>query len=238
MLRKSQLKYVKQKARKQEKLEKKAQRRLKAQEEADAESTHSSESRGTTSTVVEEAAPIAKDRGEGLNIPALPCPPVMDASGLTIATSPTGHPGSPDPTQPNEDPKEGSNKRVSSKLSTSLDGLRLKVSETMSEWTHKIFGREDEFSKDWESQELEAWVLRTKCFDSDPIKVPFGHQRLQYGLKQIRSKKSSSMGRTTFARYINGGSCTHTLVPCHQESIARIILSTMGNATADPADTY
>lgn len=204
LLRKSQLQYTRYRARKQERAEKKAQLRLEAQKETDTESNHSSSSRATTSTVVVEEPPVVKNPDETLAIPVLQCPPVMCSNGLAKSIQTMGQTESQAPTKPNKD--EAGRNETSGKPSTCMEGLRVKLSDTMSEWTHKIFGKEDEFSKDWESQELEAWVFRTTTpAFSTPTKVPFGHRRLQYGLKKLRSKKGTSHGRTTFARYINNG---------------------------------
>lgn len=78
-----------------------------------------------------------------------------------------------------------------------------KFSDSMTDLTHKFFGRDDEFSKDWPSETLEAWVTQGTPF-SDPMKVPFGHRRLQYGLKQVRGKKAP-VRLTTFDRYLEQG---------------------------------
>ncbi|KAJ4416802.1 hypothetical protein N0V82_006531 [Gnomoniopsis sp. IMI 355080] len=209
--RKSQLQYTKARARKQERAEKNAQLRLDAHEDTDKESIHSSDSGATTSTVVVEEPPVVKNPDKRLAAPVLSSPPVICSNGLGPSIHTVGHTESQTPIDPNE--IENRKDEASGKPSTSLEGLRLKLSDTMSEWTHKIFGREDEFSKDWESQELEAWVFRTsRPTFSTPMKVPFGHQRLQYGLKKIRSKKINSAGRTTFSRYLNTGIPTQVYV--------------------------
>lgn len=112
-------------------------------------------------------------------------PPALNNS------SPMVDPTSPAPKQHDKKP---------SKVGASLS----KLSETMSDWTERIFGKEDEFSKDTESQRLEAWVTRGTP-DAYPMKVPFGHKRLQYGLKNINSAKLEVGGRATFARYVDCG---------------------------------
>lgn len=99
--------------------------------------------------------------------------------------------------------------KTGSKLTSGMAEIRDSLSETMAEWTQKIFGRQDEFSKDWESQELEAWVIQSSAPFSAPIKVPYGHQRLRYGLKRTRSKKISPVGSTSFTRYISSGPRAH-----------------------------
>lgn len=205
VLRDSQMKYVRYRARKQERAEEQAQRRLESQKEADARSIHSTSSRVTTSTVVVEEPPTAKNADEKPGVPALPCPAVVNANDQPDSIQLVGQPASQMPTKPNvaEDDKE----KTSSKLSTSFNNLSVKVSDTMSGWTHKIFGKDDEFSKDWESQKLEAWVFQTTMTYGTPIKVPFGHQRLQYGLKNIRKVQNSTPASTmgTFRRYIEEG---------------------------------
>lgn len=205
LLRKSQLQYVKKQARKQERAEEQAQRRLEAQKDADTESMISSSSRGTNSTVVVEEIPITIAPNEKLTVPVEPC---SVGTRSPVPLNSTEQPDSQIPVKVNvaEDIKE----KASSKLSTSLNGIGLKISGGMSEWTQKLFGKDDEFSQDWESQELEAWVFQTSTPFSTPMKVPFGHQRLRYGLKQSKSKKKNDMGRANFARYINGGPRTHT----------------------------
>lgn len=89
-------------------------------------------------------------------------------------------------------------------VSSSLSSLSEKVSDAMGDWTHKIFGDDDEFTKDRESQELEAWVTRG-TIHSEPMKVPFGHRRLQYALKLVNSHKADKLGLTTFGRYVAQG---------------------------------
>ncbi|KAJ4393065.1 hypothetical protein N0V93_002272 [Gnomoniopsis smithogilvyi] len=177
LVRKSQLKYVKHRAQKQQRAEKKSQRRLRAAQEADAESVRRSASRGTSSTAVVEEAPMLKKCNEGPIISALPYPAISSVSGLTGVIPLTADLGSHSLTQPNH--ADNGKDEGASKQPSPLHEIRTMVSDVMSEWTHKIFGREDEFSKDWESNELEAWVFCTSTAESAPIKVPFGHQRLQ-----------------------------------------------------------
>lgn len=210
LVRKSQLKYVKHRAQKQQRAEKKSQRRLRAAQEADAESVRRSASRGTSSTAVVEEAPMLKKCNEGPIISALPYPAISSVSGLTGVIPLTADLGSHSLTQPNH--ADNGKDEGASKQPSPLHEIRTMVSDVMSEWTHKIFGREDEFSKDWESNELEAWVFCTSTAESAPIKVPFGHQRLQYGLRKTRSKTANSLGRTTFTRYIKGGSRMQMIV--------------------------
>lgn len=97
-----------------------------------------------------------------------------------------------------------------SMVSTKLNSFSQRVSETMTDLTHKFFGKNDEFTKDWPSETLEAWVTQGTPY-SDPMKVPFGHRRLQYGLKQIRDKKAPSC-ITTFGRYLEQGPRTQIVI--------------------------
>jgi hypothetical protein len=53
-------------------------------------------------------------------------------------------------------------------------------------WLRELFGHRDKFLHDWESQELEAFVIH----ENPPtlFKLPFGHQRLTFGLKRMMKK--------------------------------------------------
>lgn len=212
-LRESQLKCVQYRARKQRIAEKRVQRRLEAQKEEDTASIYSSSSLTTVRTVVGEEPPLVKDSDAKVVPPILPPPPTVCLNALPNSIHPTGAPEAPVTVKVSTG--EAEKDKISSRLSTSLNDLNLKVSEAMSEWTHKIFGKEDEFSKDWESQKLEAWVYRTDAPYFDPIKVPFGHQRLQYGLKRITSKKDNKLAMTTFARYVDEGPRMQVYVHFH-----------------------
>jgi hypothetical protein len=53
-------------------------------------------------------------------------------------------------------------------------------------WLKRLFGNRDKFLHDWESQILEAFVIHKDS--PTPIKLPFGHQRLTFGLKQVMKK--------------------------------------------------
>lgn len=53
-------------------------------------------------------------------------------------------------------------------------------------WLKRLFGNRDKFLHDWESQVLEAFIVHK---DPQPlVKLPFGHKRLTYGLKQVIKK--------------------------------------------------
>lgn len=89
--------------------------------------------------------------------------------------------------------------------------IRQKLSETMTDLKHKIFGKDEAFTKDYESQELEAWIVQ--CIPwSEPVKLPFGHRRLQHGLKQAYSKKDDNKGLTTFGRYMKQSSVLQSII--------------------------
>lgn len=111
----------------------------------------------------------------------------------------------PDKPSNASDPTKGKDStNIAAKVSSSLNDMSSNLSKTMSEWTHHIFGKDDEFKKDWESTELEAYV----AFDTVqtvPVKVPFGHRRLKYGLKKVMDGKNNQAGTTTFDRYIDHG---------------------------------
>lgn len=85
-----------------------------------------------------------------------------------------------------------------------------KMSQTLTDWTHCIFGKEDEFSKDYESTDLEAYIAYGMC-SSLLMKVPFGHRRLRYGLKQVMSTTSRG-GSTTFKAFMGSSPLTKAMI--------------------------
>lgn len=232
-LRASQVKYVKGKACVQERAEKRAKRLREARErfrrdaDADAVSVHSSSSGATGSTVFVDEDPETKPAekmdqpGEFHSLfssPSRPChDPVLILYAELVplpesplvpalaASAPADAPGTP--TGPAELIHNNFSKDHTSvcKPRTGIQDMSSSLSATMSAWTQKIFGKEDQFSTDWESQELEAWVIRSAYPFSTPMKVPFGHQRLRYGLKKTKSKKAHKLGLTTFGRYVEDG---------------------------------
>lgn len=76
----------------------------------------------------------------------------------------------------------------------------------MTDWVHSIFGKDDIFKKDYESTELEAYVTYGMTPDL-PVKLPFGHRRLQYGLKRTEKRKE-----TTFNRYVSSKTVMHKII--------------------------
>lgn len=100
--------------------------------------------------------------------------------------------------------------KASEKIGASLNDLGQKLSNTMADWAQSIFGRDDEFKKDYESTELEAYLAYDLSLDL-PLKVPFGHRRLQYGLKRVMNKKNNG-GLTTFDRFTGSSSFIHRLL--------------------------
>ena len=56
-------------------------------------------------------------------------------------------------------------------------------SGVITSWLSRLFGKSDKFLHDWDSQALEAFVFHKDS--TTPVKLPFGHQRLTFGLKQV-----------------------------------------------------
>lgn len=140
---------------------------------------------------------------------SIPLPPVVGnlpspVTGAGIQTS-TQDPQHPKTTAATHDEMEQSSKKAKNTcaaVSKSINNLNQKLSETMAELKQKIFGQDDTFTSDWASQKLEAWVTQNNPLDN-PMKIPFGHQRLQYGLTNISHKKFADNKFTTFDRYMN-----------------------------------
>lgn len=59
-------------------------------------------------------------------------------------------------------------------------------SSVFSFWLKRLFGNRDKFLHDWESQILEAFVVHKDS--PTPVKLPFGHRRLTFGLKEVMKK--------------------------------------------------
>ncbi len=59
-------------------------------------------------------------------------------------------------------------------------------SSLFSSWLKRLFGNRDKFLHDWESKVLDAFVVHQNS--PTPVKLPFGHQRLTFGLKQVMKK--------------------------------------------------
>ncbi|KUI69376.1 hypothetical protein VM1G_05433 [Cytospora mali] len=81
--------------------------------------------------------------------------------------------------------------------------LKLKLPARISDLMHRIFGKDDQFKQDWESDDLEAHIFQMSFAHGPvqrPIKVPFGHRRLHYGLDRVLDKHGS-----TWNRYIDSG---------------------------------
>ncbi|ROW01263.1 hypothetical protein VMCG_05959 [Cytospora schulzeri] len=93
--------------------------------------------------------------------------------------------------------------------------LNLKFPSLRSDWIQSIFGKDDKFKKDWESEILEAYTLQTYSgyrtnFPITPIKVPFGHRRLHYGLEKV-VKDKEKLG-STWDRYIALGTRVQSII--------------------------
>ncbi|KAK4448964.1 hypothetical protein QBC34DRAFT_101207 [Podospora aff. communis PSN243] len=62
----------------------------------------------------------------------------------------------------------------------------------LSSWATSIFGSADKFLTDTQSDDLEAYMAEEGTADA-PIKIPFGHQRLTFGLKRtLKAKRGST----------------------------------------------
>lgn len=103
--------------------------------------------------------------------------------------------------------------KTAKKTDSSLDGLGKKILNTMADWAHSIFGRDDEFKSDYESTELEAYVTYG-LGPNLPVRVPFGHRRLQYGLKKVMQvmKQKDQKGLTPFDHFLGSRLYMHSLV--------------------------
>jgi hypothetical protein len=79
-------------------------------------------------------------------------------------------------------------------------------------WFKNLFGRSDKFTQDLESQTLEAYIIHdgTKAI----LKLPFGHQRLDNGLKRtLKSNRNLS-----WDQYV-------ALDPQHHQDLNRTIIN-------------
>lgn len=108
----------------------------------------------------------------------------------------------------------GQTTKPSCSLSSSVH-LKLKVPQSMSDWIGRVFGKDDQFKQDWESQSLEAYVFQSRgTFISHlghtPVKVPFGHRRLRYGLDKV-VKDKDKLG-STWNRYIDLGPSMQAII--------------------------
>lgn len=56
-------------------------------------------------------------------------------------------------------------------------------------WIHSLFGKDDRFVRDWDSTDLEAYIAEGDGH-TRPIRLPFGHQRLHYGLNMVLKSRS------------------------------------------------
>jgi hypothetical protein len=72
---------------------------------------------------------------------------------------------------------------------------KVQISATWS-WLRDLFGHNDKFTQDWESKTLEACMIYSNT--ESLLKLPFGHQRLTYGLK----KTLKSNRRLTWDQYL------------------------------------
>ena len=79
-------------------------------------------------------------------------------------------------------------------------------------WLTDLFGRRNKFFRDWESQTLEAFFVHK----SSPVllKLPFGHQRLTFGLKRLMKKNKG----LSWDQYIS-------LDPQHHQQLNRAVIN-------------
>ncbi|KAH8889095.1 hypothetical protein GQ53DRAFT_843159 [Thozetella sp. PMI_491] len=100
------------------------------------------------------------------------------------------------------DDKKDPEKKVSEEKSTAAPGqgseltklspFRSRFPSFIRGWAHSVFGKDNGFLADISSTDLEAYVADYDGLDK-PSKVPFGHQRLKYGLNRVLgSKKGDS----------------------------------------------
>ncbi|PSR99113.1 hypothetical protein BD289DRAFT_424611 [Coniella lustricola] len=93
--------------------------------------------------------------------------------------------------------------------------LQESISDFTIDWADRIFGAADIFSDDCESKTLEAWVSTGRP-GIGPTKIPFGHRRLQMGLRRSgtlllqdsanhKSLRSANAAKSTWRRFVDGG---------------------------------
>ncbi|KAK4165555.1 hypothetical protein QBC43DRAFT_208366, partial [Cladorrhinum sp. PSN259] len=102
----------------------------------------------------------------------------------------------PEPTKPEDDPKSVSKDTGIDLLSSGPFSSRFP--NFLGRWCNTIFSRRNSNPlAEVKSQELEAWVFQPG--PTDPIRIPFGHQRLKQGMKRVLSKN----GTEPWNAYIN-----------------------------------
>lgn len=72
------------------------------------------------------------------------------------------------------------------------------------DWKQRVFGTDDKFKTDWPSNNLEAYIRHNY---STPIKVPFGHKRLHFGLNKVI--KDGQKEKSTWNSYVDLSTVTH-----------------------------
>lgn len=87
-----------------------------------------------------------------------------------------------------------------------MNNLGQKLSNTMADCLHSVFGKDDIFKQDYESTKLEAYISYGVGLQL-PMKLPFGHRRLQYGLKRANKKD-----KTTFDRFVTSNTLLHRTI--------------------------
>lgn len=95
-----------------------------------------------------------------------------------------------EPGQPSRSQESRRQWRLSLRLWPTRNQVKEKISDLATTWTERIFGTEDLFLHDRESETLEAWV---STGSREPVKVSFGHRRLQMGLQRCKASKASKL---------------------------------------------
>ncbi|KUI53606.1 hypothetical protein VP1G_00984 [Cytospora mali] len=205
--------YIKKKAKKQEKAQRQWELRKKA-DDTDASSVSSSassqksDSTASTAVVDQEASkendPIVKQVTEqvstGKSTDEVDSKATEDKKSSIPDQQGSTSEGRTQATQPGVSVLKNPAKSPSSNFGVQLS---LKLPARISDLMHRIFGKDDIFKQDWESDDVEAYIFQMSFAHGPvqrPIKVPFGHRRLHYGLDRVLNKNGS-----TWNRYIDSG---------------------------------
>lgn len=100
----------------------------------------------------------------------------------------------PKPEEPKDQPQctktNDGKKAEADKPAEEIEGISLTTTSStfslLPRWLKNLFGkREEQFADDWESPTLECFIVSNEF---KLLKLPFGHQRLTYGLKRTQRK--------------------------------------------------
>lgn len=114
------------------------------------------------------------------------------------------------PEEKHSSPTKPIGTKASKTIGTTLNNLGQNLSNKMEDLKHRVFGKDDDFKCDYESTELEAYIaygLKTEL----PMKIPFGHRRLQYGLKRL-AEDIDEKCFSTFNHYMAAGAHTQAII--------------------------